>query len=164
MIFVTTGTQEPFDRLVQLMDEFAANCNEEIIVQTIGSNYPVKHIKVRGFIEPLEYQRIFEEARLVVSHAGMGTIISALTSSKPLIIFPRIAKLGEHRNEHQLATAKKFKELKYVRVAETEEDLLAILQKLLSNSKIDPLHKLDNYASSQIIDSLNSYINKPYNS
>ena len=164
MIFVTTGTQEPFDRLVQIIDDFAETCNEEIIVQAIHTKYPVQNVKVLGFLDPQEYKKIFEEARVIISHAGMGTIISALTNLKPIIIFPRIAKLGEHRNEHQLATAKKFKELKYVHVAETEEDLLGILKKLLSNSKIEPLYKLNNYASSQLIDSLNSYINKPYNS
>ena len=60
---------------------------------------------------------------MIVAHAGMGTIISAMQHQKPIIIFPRIAALGEHRNEHQMATAKKMKELGYVHVAFNEKEL-----------------------------------------
>lgn len=53
-----------------------------------------------------EFDKLCHDARLIVAHAGMGTIISAMTKGKPIIVFPRIAALGEHRNEHQLATSK----------------------------------------------------------
>ena len=161
MIFVTVGTQEPFDRLVRVADEMAKNIDESVLIQTPKTNYQIQNMEVVDFLAPEEYERIFKEARLIISHAGMGTIISALTLDKPLIIIPRIASLGEHRNEHQLATAKKMRELKYVYVAEDEFELESLVSKLLINDTIMPLHpKIGHYASNGLINSLSEFIKK----
>lgn len=69
---------------------------------------------------------------------------------KPIIIFPRIAALGEHRNEHQLATAQKMKELGYVYVANNAEEL----KELLIQPDLKPLHELGDFASQSLIDEL----------
>jgi UDP-N-acetylglucosamine transferase subunit ALG13 len=67
MIFVTTGTQAPFNRLVKVMDALALELDgEEIIVQASGVNFETKNVKVVGFLHPKEYNRIFNEARLVM--------------------------------------------------------------------------------------------------
>ena len=76
-----------------------------------------QNIRTVEFLPPDEFNKLFSKARLIVAYAGMGTIISAMRQHKPIIIFPRIAAWGEHRNEHQLATAQKMKELGYVYVA-----------------------------------------------
>ena len=81
------------------------------------------------FLAPDEFDKLCHDARLIVAHAGMGTIISAMTKGKPIIVFPRIAALGEHRNEHQLATSKKMKELGYAYVANNKEELKEYLLK-----------------------------------
>ena len=73
---------------------------------------------------------------------------------KTIIVFPRIAKLGEHRNEHQLATAEKMKELGYVYVANNADELKI----LLTSSCLKPLHKLGDYASQSMIDELHRVI------
>ena len=57
----------------------------------------------------------------------MGTIIKALENSKRLVIFPRLIKHNEHRNEHQYHTAKSLEKLGLVNAAFSEEDLLAYL-------------------------------------
>ena len=150
MIFCTIGTQAPFDRFVKIVDEVAADLNEEIIAQVAKSNYQAKNIKTLEFLAPDEFNELFSKARMIVAHAGMGTIISALKLEKPIIIFPRIAALGEHRNEHQLATAEKMKELGYVYVANNAEDLY----KLLTSKELKPLHKLGERASHSLIDEL----------
>ena len=93
---------------------------------------------------------MFKSARMIVAHAGMGTIISAMQQEKPIIVFPRIARLGEHRNEHQLATAEKMKELGFVYVANTAEELKA----LLVDPNLKPLHKLGKFASQSLIDEM----------
>lgn len=159
MIFVTTGTQEPFDRLLKIVDEIAGNNSQEkVIAQAINDTYKVKNIELCSFLDPEKFDAVFKKARLVISHAGMGSIISALTYKKPLVIFPRIAKLGEHRNEHQLATANKFKELGYVHVAENEEELVKILEKLLQKKELTPLFELGEYASGDLVKSLKDFI------
>lgn len=154
MIFVTIGTQAPFDRFIKAIDKIAANINEEIIAQTYKSEYQTKNIKTVDFLAPDEFNKLFNDARMIVSHAGMGTIISAMQQEKPIIIFPRIAALGEHRNEHQMATAKKMKELGYVHVAFDEKEL----KRLLLSDNIKCLHKLSDSASQSLIDSISDFI------
>lgn len=129
MIFVTVGTQIPFDRLIKILDEVApALGGEEIIAQTSEkAQYVPCNFKTVGFLSPDEFNNIFSRARLVVAHAGMGTIISALRRAKPIIVFPRKASLGEHRNEHQLATAAEMRRLGAVAVAYDAEELRHLL-------------------------------------
>lgn len=159
MIFITTGTQEPFDRMLKAVDEVAALFpNEEFVAQVFKDKYEPKHIKTFGFIEPKEFSTLFEKADLVVGHAGMGTIISALTTDKPIVVFPRIASLGEHRNEHQLATVKKLKELGYVRVAQDTEELKNILIDLCTDKNYLPLKKIGNYASESLLKAIKAEI------
>ena len=103
---------------------------------------------------PDEFNELFRKARLIVSHAGMGTILSALQQHKPIVIFPRIAALGEHRNEHQLATAKKFKELGSVYVAMNEEELKTLLRR----KDLVPLAEIGNFASQSLTESIEEFI------
>jgi UDP-N-acetylglucosamine transferase subunit ALG13 len=139
MIFVTTGTQAPFNRLVKVMDALATELDgEEIIVQASGVNFETKNVKVVGFLHPLEYNRIFNEARLVISHAGMGSIVSALTKGKPIIVIPRKAELGEHRDDHQVDSARKMEALGYVPVAYDESQLKSkIINMLMNESTVE---------------------------
>ena len=69
-------------------------------------------------------------ADAVVAHAGIGTILTALELGKPLLVMPRRAEFGEHRNDHQLATARRFAELGSVIVAFDETELAGRLDEL----------------------------------
>lgn len=154
MIFCTIGTQVPFDRFVRIVDEVAVELDEEVIAQVYKSQYQAKNIRTVDFLAPDEFNKLFSEARLIVSHAGMGTIISAMQQEKPIIVFPRIAALGEHRNEHQMATAKQMAKMKYVYVAFNAEQL----RKLMLTSNLKPLHKLGDSVSQSLIDSLREFL------
>ena len=156
MIFVTIGTQLPFDRLIRIIDNLAPQLNEEIIAQVYKCGFTPKNIKTVEFIAPDEFNSLFDKARLIISHAGMGTILSALQKNKPIIVFPRIAALSEHRNEHQLATARKFKEMGTVNVAMDEEELTA----LLLNGELKALQHIGNSASPSLIQSIEDFIDK----
>jgi UDP-N-acetylglucosamine transferase subunit ALG13 len=150
MIFCTIGTQIPFDRFVKIVDEVATQINEEIIAQVSTGKYQAKNIKTVSFLAPDEFDKIFKQARVIVAHAGMGTIITAMRYEKPIIIFPRIAALGEHRNEHQLATTKQMAEMGYAYTADNAQSLLS----LLTCSDLKPLHKLGNHADKKLVDEL----------
>jgi len=154
MIFVTIGTQAPFDRFIRIMDELAPSLGEPVVAQTYKGEYRPRNLKAVDFLPPDDFGRLFKEARVIVAHAGMGTIVSALTQGKPVIVFPRIAALGEHRNEHQLATARKMKELGYAYVAYNEKDL----KELLLDNDLKCLHRLGKVASKGLIDSLTEFI------
>jgi UDP-N-acetylglucosamine transferase subunit ALG13 len=154
MIFVTIGTQLPFDRLIKIIDELAPQLNEEVVAQVHQCGFIPKNIKTIDFLAPDEFDKLFDQARFVVSHAGMGTILSALKKGKSLIVFPRIAALGEHRNEHQLATARIFKEMGIVNVAMNEDELRGLL---LCND-LHPPQRIPNKASASLIQSIESFI------
>lgn len=107
MIFVTVGTQLAFDRMIAAVDTWASrNRGIEVVAQVGPSQYQSQNFKARDFIPPSEANRLFAEAELIVSHAGMGSILTAMKFRKPILIMPRKAACGEHRNDHQMATAK----------------------------------------------------------
>lgn len=127
MIYLTIGTQLPFDRLVRSVDEWAAvNPHMEIIGQ-IGPGHFKPRFKHFEFVSPADAMAFMDRATLIVAHAGMGSILSALGCGKPIIVMPRRADLGEHRNDHQLATVQHLGERKGIHVVYTQEDLFKLL-------------------------------------
>ncbi|EOR94085.1 Beta-1,4-galactosyltransferase [Arcticibacter svalbardensis MN12-7] len=140
------------------MDEIAESFPEvEIIAQIAKSNYHPSNIKTLDFMTPIEFNEHFSKAKLIVSHAGMGTIISALQQEKPIVVIPRLTKFKEHRNEHQLATAKKFDELNYIHVAYDITELKKIVLSTYYHN-LKPLYKLGPYAADSLISSIGTYI------
>lgn len=123
MIFVTVGEQLPFDRLIRTVDECALTLGQQIYAQIGDTELVPNNIEYQKFLDPQDFERKFNDADLVVAHAGMGTIITALELNKPLIVMPRKAILKEHRNDHQFATVKRFFKLKYLSVAFDDSEL-----------------------------------------
>jgi len=105
MILLTVGTQLPFDRLVRLMDDMAPSLAEPVVAQIGRGTYLPTNMIWHRVIEPVEFETYVSEASFIVSHAGIGSILTAERHNKPIVLFPRTSYLGEHRNEHQMATA-----------------------------------------------------------
>ncbi|WP_166260777.1 glycosyltransferase [Marinobacter salicampi] len=128
MIFVTVGTQLSFDRLVQMADEWAGlHPQEQVFVQSGISCFMPKHCESTPFTSPDEWERLFQSANRIISHAGMGTIIKSLEFAKPLVVVPRKASLGEHRNDHQRATAARFSDFENVTIVDDAPGLARAL-------------------------------------
>lgn len=104
MILVTTGTQLPFDRLIVAVDEVAPSLNEPVFAQIGASDYKPRNLEWTARLRPSQFDDKVRDASLVVSHAGIGTILRAKKYGKPIILFPRQVAYGEQRNDHQLAT------------------------------------------------------------
>ena len=126
MIFLTIGTLHPFDRLVRTVDRLAGSgkLREPVFGQIGFGDYCPEHIQARAVLEKKEFDEYMEQASLIISHAGMGSIITAITLQKPMIVMPRLKKYREHVNDHQRDTALKFEELGIVLTADTEEGLM----------------------------------------
>lgn len=92
--------------------------------------YRPPHIRWTAFLTPSQSAECLDEADVIVSHAGTGTIIGALERRKPIIVVPRQTALGEHRNDHQVATARRFGARGLVVVAEDEQSLCAKLDEI----------------------------------
>jgi UDP-N-acetylglucosamine transferase subunit ALG13 len=127
-LFVTTGTQFPFDRLLKLIEKWASqNVNKKVIAQTCSSKIEFKHIEAHEFLSPPRYKEVINGAKVIIGHAGMGTIITAHECRLPVIIMPRRLSFNEHRNDHQMATVAKFNRTKGVYVADDENSLFTLL-------------------------------------
>lgn len=155
MILLTVGTQLPFDRLVEAMDQYASNTFIEIIAQIGHGNYIPRNFKYECFFSSEQMRQFYEKASLIVSHAGMGTIISALTNKKPILVLPREAAFKEHRNDHQLATAKSFTEKGYIQAAFSTEELHRLLKKGVTPYTGD----IGEFASPALLDFIKGFIN-----
>jgi UDP-N-acetylglucosamine transferase subunit ALG13 len=131
MIFLTVGTQFPFDRLLDAVDRAIDNnfINEEVFAQTGETSYKPRNFAYVEFLDNLHFDRYIQKASAVISHAGMGTITMALKHRKSLLVMPRRKKYGEVVNDHQVAIAERFEELNHFLVAyETEELPLKLKQ------------------------------------
>lgn len=140
MIFVTVGTQLHFDRMAGVVDRWAGERGVTDVFAQLGpTELDPRHIQHRRFISPADCRRRMLSARAIVAHAGMGTMLTALELGKPLLVMPRSAALGEHRNDHQLATARRFAELGRVAVAFDEHELPAKLDELDRLAVVAPI-------------------------
>lgn len=127
MIFLTVGTQLPFDRLTMALDRLAPILGLTIFGQIGRSTYVPRNFPAAVSMRPGEFEQRFAEADLIVAHAGIGTVLKAQQMHKPLILFPRRAAFGEHRNDHQLATCAQLRGKPGVHVAEDEAGLEVLL-------------------------------------
>ncbi len=141
MIFLTTGTQIPFDRLVRAMDAWVAarpapapEVFGQVLLGKTGSHAP-RNFDWAERLDPERYAALFARADVVVAHAGMGTILTALTGGKPLVVMPRRAALGEHRNDHQIATANRLRGRAGLHVADDETALPGCLDRALAEAR-----------------------------
>ncbi|MCG7864814.1 MAG: hypothetical protein JAY74_00430 [Candidatus Thiodiazotropha taylori] len=157
MIFVTVGTQLAFDRMVGAVDRWVNAKDTQIIAQVGPTEVRFSNIKYKSFLEQEQLDHIMKNTELVVAHAGMGSILSSLSLGKPIIIMPRKASLGEHRNEHQMATAKRFQNRPGVYVAWDEQQLVVLLNRW-SISRFDNVDEISNTASTEFIANLKQLI------
>lgn len=156
MIFVTVGTDSPFDRLVKVVDAWAAKTGRSDIFAQIGEGaWEPKSIPFAHLLDPCGFNKRFTAAQVIIAHAGMGTIISALHYGKPILVMPKRASLGEQRNEHQLATARRMTEIGGVNVAFDEQELCRHLDRL---AELDLPRQIGDTASSSLLEGLSEFI------
>ena len=134
MIFVAVGTQFPFNRLIEFMDQWASEHNEEVIAQISDGDYIPKNMKWERFLDGEQYNKNIAEASVFISHAGMGNIISAREQQTPIIVMNRQFKLGEHRNDHQADGLEWMGKLEGVLTASDKEELFQQIHTIKSSN------------------------------
>ncbi|MDB6452834.1 glycosyltransferase [Falsirhodobacter sp. 20TX0035] len=128
MIFATVGTQLPFPRLIDALAALAPDLGEPVVAQAGPGEAARPGLDLRESLTPDAFSDLFRAARVVVAHAGIGTVLSARRFGKPLVVLPRRHGLGEHRNDHQSATARQLQGLPGIYVAWEVPDLAALLR------------------------------------
>lgn len=124
MIFATVGSALPFDRLIRTMDAWAAGHPDIEVVAQIGEGtYLPEKMKFHRMVTPAQFGQLTREAEVIVAHAGMGSVITALELSKPIVLLARRADVREHTTDHQLHTAKWLRTKNGIFVAESELEI-----------------------------------------
>jgi UDP-N-acetylglucosamine transferase subunit ALG13 len=163
MIFLTVGTQEPFDRLVRAVDAWAATHDTPVFGQLgrlTSDSYRPANFAFESFISADAFQERLEASTLMVGHAGMGSIISALTFGKPLLMMARRAALGEHRNEHQLATAARFSGRPGIHVAAEADAVGPLIDRLLDTANTAAGSQISPHASPELLGAIRDFIHQ----
>jgi UDP-N-acetylglucosamine transferase subunit ALG13 len=156
MIFATVGTELPFDRMMRVVDEWVGHTGRTDVFAQIGAtDWRPTHMNFATFLDPAEFADRFASATTIVSHAGMGTILSALRHQKPIVVMPRRASLGEQRNDHQLATAKWLSEAGKITVAFDEAALRAELDRL---DRLHAVASISAFADDRLVDGIRQFI------
>jgi len=135
LILVIVGLMYGFERLVQEMDEIAGRIDEETVMQIGETTYEPKNARYFRFTSNEEIDRLYEDARVVVCHAGVGSILTALEHGKPVIAVPRRKKYGEHVDDHQLEIARELEKERMITVVCDVGDLENVLDDVSTVSK-----------------------------
>ncbi len=131
MIFLTVGSwYRGFDRLVKAVEELhqEGTICEEVVAQIGPGAYKPTNIQAMEFCSPKQFQQFMADARIIIAHAGMGTIAEAVSRGKPIVVVPRKHALGEHLDDHQFATARQLEAEGKIIVAYDTKELSSKLQ------------------------------------
>lgn len=113
MILVTLGTQkEQFTRLLDYIEK--SNIKDEIIVQAGHTKYKSKKMKIFDFIPYEKMNEYIDNADLIITHSGTGSVLMPLKKGKKVIACARLQKYGEHVDDHQLQLIEIFRDEGYI--------------------------------------------------
>mgnify|MGYP004501588473 CR=1 FL=1 len=133
MIFVALGTQKfQFNRLLQMIDQLLADGKiaEPVFAQIGNSDYEPRNFQYASFLDKNEFEKKIRECDVLITHSGVATIIAGLKNDKKVIVVPRLAKYGEHINDHQTQIIAKFNSLGYIIGLQDVEELAEALTKV----------------------------------
>lgn len=157
MIFVTVGTQLPFERMVAAVDAWAGRQAEkpEMLAQVGSGRIDYASLKCVRALDSASYSKAIAGARLMIAHAGTGSILTALDCGVPVIVFPRDDKLGEHRDDHQIQTARQMERMGLVAVAWSEAELWTLIERELA---VPASSRVPRKRSTELVDYLRGWL------
>ncbi len=132
MILVTLGTNDKtFVRLLEEVDKLIGEgvITDEVVVQAGFTQYHSPNMKMLQLVPISELDDLIHHCDLLITHGGVGSIITGLKKGKRVIAVPRLARYREHVNDHQLQIIEKFHQSGYIiGISGTEELKSALLQ------------------------------------
>lgn len=153
MILVMLGTQNnSFHRLLEEIDKLIKKevIKEEVIVQAGYTKYETPKMKIFSLIPKDELKQLQQEARLIITHGGAGSIITSLKCGKKVIAVPRKHEYGEHVNNHQEEIVELFNKKGYIIGTKGVEDLEQAIEKAENYNYVQ--YKSDNQKMLKIIE------------
>ena len=117
MIFVTLGTQDKnFDRLLEAIDREIkkGNIKGKVVVQAGNTSFESKNMEIFDLISQEEFEDLMKKCDLLITHGGVGSILSGLSHGKKVIAAARLSKYKEHINDHQVQIIEDFAKKGYI--------------------------------------------------
>ena len=140
MIFVALGTQKfQFNRLLKALDLMVQErkIRDEVVAQIGHSTYVPKSFKTTNFLNVNEYNKNIRTCSILITHAGVGTILEGEKLKKPVIVVPRLSKYEEHVDDHQTEIAEDFARKKLVVICRNLEELPLLIKKAKNSQLVD---------------------------
>lgn len=137
MILVTLGTQDKaFTRLLEAIDKEIekGNIKDKVIVQAGYSmnKYHSKNMEMFDLIDRDEFNKLVKDCQFLITHGGVGSILTGLKNNKKVIVCPRLFKYHEHMNDHQVQIVEEFSKAGYIIPYNDGDDLGEVLNKVQS--------------------------------
>lgn len=135
MIFVTVGSQKfQFDRLVRAVDALVASgvAGDGAFAQTGACTYIPEYLEHEAFLDRDSFRVHMDACDVVVTHGGTGAIIGAVKDNKKVIAVPRLAKYGEHVDDHQIEIVRQFGDMGLIEPCMDPTDLPAAYARVLT--------------------------------
>ena len=107
MIFGTVGTSHfDFTRMVKVLDDLSKEINEKVIIQIGHTEYIPKNADYVEYLSPDVFEKTIKKSRVVIISGGSGALFKCIDNDKKPVIFPRLKRLNEHIDDHQVFLAK----------------------------------------------------------
>ena len=138
MILVLLGTQNnSFHRLLEEIEKNIKDgtIKEEVIVQAGYTKFQSHRMRIIDLMSKEQLNKFQSEASLIITHGGVGSIISSIEKGKKVIAVPRMHEYGEHVNNHQKEIVSNFNDKGYIIGIEKDEDLK---QAIIKSKNFEP--------------------------
>ena len=133
MILVTLGTQDKsFKRLLDAIQKQIdlGNIKDRVVVQAGCTKFESKDMEIFDLIDRDKFASLIKECDLLITHGGVGSILTGLKNNKKVIVAPRLKEYKEHTNNHQLQIIEKFEQSGYILPLYDFDDLDKVLKKI----------------------------------
>ena len=158
MIFVTLGSQKfQFNRLLIELDKLVEEekiCND-IFAQIGYSDYKPKNYEFKEFLDREQFAEFMDKCDTVITHGGTGAIVGAVKRDKKVIAVPRLAKFGEHVDDHQLQIIDQFTNMNFIVGVKDTNEIYEALELLKTIEFKKYISNTEN-----IINEIEKYINQ----
>lgn len=139
---ITVGNaRQSFRRLLDAVAAHLSLLPPPVVVQHGHTPFSAAHCRAVDFMSMQEYADHISRARIVIMHAGAGSLIHALEAGKRPIVMPRRKKFGEHVNDHQVELAQALAAEGRVLLIESDRDLVVALQAALGDEPSSPVQR-----------------------
>lgn len=133
MILITLGTQDKqFTRLLDMVQKEIDNGNikDKVVVQAGHTKYKSKDMEIFDLIDRDKFSDLISKCDILITHGGVGSIITGLNNNKKVIVVPRLAKYDEHMNDHQLQITNNFFKEGYILPLYENDSLEKVLKEV----------------------------------